>query len=206
MIGSDRNDAVAADAPNCRAETDKHVRVRRTDDGTSGIAADVTGPETGGGAYPGTRSAGLKRRSAIECGLTWIGTRIVRIETKTPDCIVVAGHWSRCSRNPVRQLRQSGFRDDDRASGTQILCESRFVWRRVACECECAAGRRKMRCVNVVLQRDRNPVKRTAHLSLSPLTIEFLGFLQRIGIDCDDRVQPILINRDPCEILNHQLA
>jgi hypothetical protein len=60
--------------------------------------------------------------------------------------------------------------------------------------------------VDVVLERDRDPVQRPAQLALGALAVALVGLLERIGIDRDHGVQPVLVERDALQRLPHQLA
>jgi hypothetical protein len=49
-------------------------------------------------------------------------------------------------------------------------------------------------------------VQRTAQLSLRTLAIALLGFAQRVGIDRYYGVELFVVERDPLQVLLHQLA
>ena len=67
-------------------------------------------------------------------------------------------------------------------------------------EGESAAGRRNVRRVDVVLQRHGNPVEGTADAAFGALSIALLGFLESPRVDRHDRVEPVLVERDPREM------
>ena len=50
--------------------------------------------------------------------------------------------------------------------------------------------------MDVVLERDRDAVQRTAYAAGGALAIAFVRLVQGPGIDGDDRVQAILVERD----------
>ena len=206
VIGGDRNHAVAADAADRRPDADQHVRVRRADDRAAGVGADVGRPETRGGADAGARSAGLQRRAAVERRLARIGPRIVRVVAEAADRVVVARHRVRRAGDPVGELGQPGLGDDDRAGVAQVLRQRRLVRRHVAGERQRAAGRRHVGGVDVVLQRDRDAVQRTAQLAGGALAIERVGLLERARVDDDRRVQAILVGAEPHQILTDERA
>jgi hypothetical protein len=54
--------------------------------------------------------------------------------------------------------------------------------------------------VDVVLERNRNPVQRTAHAAGCAFTIAIIGLLQRVRIDVDRRLQRLLIHPQPGKI------
>jgi hypothetical protein len=73
-------------------------------------------------------------------------------------------------------------------------------------ERERAAGRRHIARLNVVLERNRNPVQRSAHASRRALAIPFVGFLERARVHVNDGVEPIFVQRDARERLLHELV
>jgi hypothetical protein len=135
--------------------------------------------------------------------LARIAPRVVRIHGMARQRVVVAGH---VVVHPVGQLRHAGLGDDHRARLSQHLSERGFVGRTQAVEGEHAAGRRHVDGVDVVLQRDRDAVQRSAHQAPRPLAIALVGLAQRARVDRDDGVQPILVERDAQQVLLHDLA
>ena len=64
----------------------------------------------------------------------------------------------------------------------EVLCEGRLVGRDKAVKSERASGSRHVRRMDVVLERDRNPVERSANLALRALAIPRFRFLERMRI------------------------
>ena len=109
---------------------------------------------------------------------------------------------------PATQLAssvESRLGDDDGARRDQVLRQSGFIRRHVAGKGERAAGGGHVRGVDVVLERDRNAVQRTAQLALRALAIERVGFLERLRIHGQRRVQPVFVGRKPNQVLLDQL-
>ena len=42
--------------------------------------------------------------------------------------------------------------------------------------------------------------------ALSAFAIALIGFAQRVRIDCDDRVELLVVEGDPCQVLLNQFA
>ena len=179
----------------------EHVLVRRAENGARRLRADVARPEIRVGADAGARAAGLERRPSVERRLARILSRIERVVALAADRVVVGRHRRRRARHPVGELGQPGLRDDDRAGVVQVLRERRVVRRNQVLERQRAAGRPHERRLDVVLQRDRDAVQRTANLSLRALAIALVGDLERLRVDRDRRVQRVLVQRDAHQIL-----
>ena len=90
----------------------------------------------------------------------------------------------------------AGLGDDDRAGVAQVLRQRRLVRRHESGERQRAAGRRHVGRVDVVLERDRDAVQRTAHFARRALAVALVGLLERARVDRDRRVQPVLVDRD----------
>ena len=88
----------------------------------------------------------------------------------------------------------------------QVLRQRGVVRRDEIHERQRPAGGRQIGGLDVVLQRDRNAVQRSANLSGRALAIALVRFLQRIRIDGDRRVQLVLIRGDADEVLQHELV
>ncbi len=163
LVGGDRDDAVAADSSDGRLDRHQLVGVRRAEDRSGGLGADVRGPEARRGAGPRARAAGGERRAAVEVGLTWITPRIVRVETVAVEGVVVGRHagWPG---DPVGELGHLRLGENDGARRAQVRDQRRLVRRDEAGERQRAAGGRHVRGVDVVLERDRDAVQGTAHL------------------------------------------
>jgi hypothetical protein len=112
----------------------------------------------------------------------------------------------RIAGDPVGELGESRLRDDDRARGFQVLRQRGFVGRDIAGEHQRAAGRRHVGGVDVVLERDRDAVQRSAELALRALAIERVGLGERVRIDGQCGVEPIFVHRNPDQVLLDQLA
>ena len=54
--------------------------------------------------------------------------------------------------------------------------------------------------VDVVFERDRDAVQRAAQSSLRALAIELVGLLERVRVDGDRRVNPVLVHRQAHEV------
>ena len=54
--------------------------------------------------------------------------------------------------------------------------------------------------MDIVFERDRNAVERTAHAPLGALLVESVGLGERIGVDRDHRVYALLIKSDAQEV------
>ena len=178
LVGGDRNHAVAADAADRRLDGGEHVLVGRAQDRPRRFRADVAGPEIRGRADPRARSAGAQRGAAVEGRLARILPRVVRVVALSADRVVVARHRRRRTGHPVGELRHAGLGDDDRAGILQVRRERRLVRRHQLVERERAAGRPHVGRVDVVLQRDRNAVQRTADLALRALPVALVGDLR----------------------------
>ena len=200
LIGGDRNDAVAADAADRRLHRGEHVLVRRTEDRSGRFRADVTGPEIRGGADAGARTAGLQNGTAVTAR---IAPRVVGIHAVAVHGVVVRRH---AGGDVIGQLGQAGLGDDDGAGVAQIPGERGFVGRDQPLEREGAARRPHVRRVDVVLQRDRDAVQRSADAPLGTLAVERVGFLQRFRVDGDGRVEQVLVLGDAREVLLHDLV
>ena len=206
LVGRDGNDAIATDATDRGFDADDHVLVGRAEHGARSLGPNVRGPEAGGRADTRTRSARAHRgTSVVEAG-SRIGTWIVRVHTVAAHGAVVAGHWCRAASHPVRELRHHRFREDDRTGVLQVLCQRRLVGRHKIPESQCTARSAHVGRVNVVLERHRNSVQRSAHSSLRAFSIERVGFGQRGTAHGDYGVQGMFIRGDARQVQQHQLA
>ena len=136
---------------------------------------------------------------------TRVATRIIRVEAEAGERVVVARHLVRRSGHEVRELREPGLRDDDRARIAQIPGDRRLVGRHVVRECESPAGGWKMRGLDVVLERDRNPVQGSTYHAGGAFGVERRGLSECIRIDRDRRVEPVLICRDAYQVGSHDV-
>ena len=84
------------------------------------------------------------------------------IEREAAERVVVGGHRRG---HPVGQLGHRRLGDDDRARLAEVLGQRRLVRRHQPGKRQRAAGGRHVRGVNVVLERDRDAVQRTADAS-----------------------------------------
>src|SRR5262249_8491283 len=73
-------------------------------------------------------------------------------------------------------------------------------------ESQRASRGRHVRGVDVVLQPDRNSVQRTPKPSLRTLAVTLLSLAQGVWIDRHHRVQLLVVERDPRQILLDELA
>ena len=105
---------------------------------------------------------------------------------------------------PVGPLAHVGLGQQHRAGGAQLLRHERVLRRDRALERQRAGGRRHpIVRVEVVLQRDRDAVQRSAHLAGLALRVELVGDGQRVGVGLDDGPQfgPALVQRlDPRQV------
>ena len=135
--------------------------------------------------------------------LARVAPRVARVHAVAGERVVVARH---AARDPVRELGELRLGDDDRAGVAQVLRERRVVRRHEVGERERAAGGRHVGRVDVVLERDRDPVQRSADASAGALAVERVGDRERVRVHRDDGVQPVLVERDAREVLQHDLA
>ena len=184
----------------------EHVLVRRAEDRSRRLAADVAGPEIRRRADPRARAAGLQRGPAVERRLARILARVVRVVALAADGVVVGRHRRRRAGDEVGQLAHAGLRDDDRAGVDEVLGQRRVVGRRQVLERQRAAGGAHERGVHVVLQRDRNAVQRPANPARRALAIALGGDLERLRVHRDRRVQQLLVHPDALQILADDLA
>ena len=123
---------------------------------------------------------------------------IVGIESIPDEPVVIAGHPGR---HPICELRHVRLRDDDGARIAKVLRQRRLVRRHEPLERQRAAGRRHVGRVDVVFQRNRDAVQRSAYFSLRALAIARVGFIERSRVERDDGVQPVFVLRNAIEIL-----
>ena len=126
-----------------------------------------------------------KNGHAIADAGPWVATRVVGIESIAAERAVIVGHVVRITGDPVGELGQDRFCDDDGAGRAEVLGNGCWHVRRV----------------DVVLERYRNAVQRTAYLTGCALGIEAFGICERVRIDRDRRIQEILVERDTCQVL-----
>ena len=200
LIRGNRNHAPAADPSDRRLHGGEHRGVRRPEDRPGRFGADAGGPEIGRGAAARARPGGRQGRPAVSGRRARVAARIVGIETDAADRVVAAGRGRWRPGGVAGQLRHRRLGDDDRAGVDQVLRERRLVGRDEAVEGERAAGRRHVRRVDVVLQRDWNAVQRAPHLAGRALAIAFVGILQRVGVDVDRGAEHRLIHPDAREV------
>ena len=134
-----------------------------------------------------------------------IAPRVVGVEAVAVQGVVVGRHagWPR---DPVGELGHLRLGEDDRARGAQVRDQRRLVRRDEAGERQCAAGGRHVRGVDVVLERDRDAMQRTAHLARPALAVEGVGLVEGARIDRDRGVDPVFVEGDAQQVLRHQLA
>jgi hypothetical protein len=58
--------------------------------------------------------------------------------------------------------------------------------------------------MDVVLQRDGNAMQRTPDLSPGALLVKLVGFLERLGIHGNSRMQLVVVDRNALEVLLNQ--
>ena len=69
-----------------------------------------------------------------------------------------------------------------------------------------AAGGRHVGGVNVVLERDRDTVQRTADASGAALAVALVGLLEGTRVHVQRRVQPIFVQPDAGQRLGHNVT
>ena len=177
--------------------------MRRAENRSGGLGADVAGPEVDGGADARARSPCAEHRPPVEGVVARVAARVVRIHAVAGQAVVVARH---AAGNPVGQLGELRLGDDDCAGVFQVLRQRRLVRRDETRKRQRTPGRRHIRRVNVVLEGDRDSVQRAADLALRAFTIPLVRLLQRMGVHRDDRIQPVLVHRDSRKVLVDDLA
>ena len=150
------------------------------------------------------RSAGLSGPNVV-VRVAWIGARIVGIETESGDG-VIRGHRRGRAGDPVGEFNERGLGDDDGSGGAEIFRQRGFIRRNVAGEGEGASRGRHIRSLDVVFERNRDAVERTADFSLRAFAIELVGFLEGVRINGDRGVQDVIVDRDADQVLSHQFA
>ena len=141
--------------------------------------------------------------TSVEERVARVAARIPRVHAVAIEPVVVPRH---SARDPVRELGELRLGENDRARGLEILRQRRFIWRHEIGEGERAAGRRHVRRMDVVLERDGNAVQRTENAPVRALAVERVGDGERARIHRDDRVQLVLVRRDAREILRDDLV
>ena len=104
------------------------------------------------------------------------------------------------------ELVQIRVPDKDRARLTQVFRQRRFIRRNHSIKRERASGGRHVGCVDIVFEGDGYAVQRPTDLALRALAIESLGFLDRMKVHYDHRIELVLVCRDAREILLDDLA
>ena len=126
-----------------------------------------------------------------------VAARVVRIHAVAAERAVISGHGRGETGHPVGEFRQGGLGDDHRPGFAQVLHKRCLIRRHETVESQSAARGRHVRGVNVVFHRDGNTVERPANLTLRPLAVPRIGFLKRVPVHRDRRMQLVFVQRDP---------
>src|SRR5262249_7761023 len=143
-----------------------------------------------------TRTPGGEHPPSVRSSFTWVAARIKRVQAESGNCIVVSRHRRRCAGNPVGKLRETGLGYDDCTGVAKIPRECRFIWRHKTVEGERTARGRHVGSVDVVLQRDWNPVQRSPYPVLLALLVSLLGDCEHGWIHGNRGMQLVVIERN----------
>jgi hypothetical protein len=151
----------------------------------------------------GTRAAGVEHRAPVGGRGARIAARVVGVQAVAAQRVVVAGH---AVGDEVGQLREHRLGEDHGTGLAQLRGQRRLVGWHQALERHRPAGGRHVAGVDVVLECHRDAVQRPAQLAGRAFGIEPIGLLQRLGVDRQRGVHAFLVERDPPQVLLHQLA
>ena len=216
LVGSDRDDPVAADQADGGLDANEHVCGAGTQNRSRSFGADADGRQIrrNSDARARARSAGREHGTSVVERTAERVRRVPRIGSRIVRVVAVAAERAVAGRHPVgqevRELRHRRLAEDDRAGAEQLPRDERIGPRNGSGKGDRTGRRRHLLRIDVVLEDDRNAEQGTLVVFAVVVLSRFSRVANRVLVDVDVRVEMrggrlCVVGRDPVQVHPHEL-